>query len=291
LYRQRAEKEENAIDFSVFRQFSAPLTSNGFSIKYVLQGTERYQGAGSQYDVTAGMYLLTNAFWDCEVTIDSTTDVQGLCMDISPAILAEVMATHQMPAAPYPRQDYYDFLTSASFFEHCYPARHTATGQWLQQTVQRVAINDFADPLFAANYFYELAAIVLADQQQIYGGLCALESVKNSTRKDLLRRLMRGRDLIEDCYTEKLSVAAIAREATMSEYYFIRLFKQVFGVSPYRHALNRRLEMAARLLQDPNCSIAQIAWRCGFSDPQAFSKSFRQQYAQSPLQYQQRWLR
>ena len=81
-YRQRAEKEENAIDFSVFRQFHAPLTSNGFSIKYVVQGTERYRSPNSHYDVTAGMYLLTNAFWDCEVTIDSATDVQGLCLDI-----------------------------------------------------------------------------------------------------------------------------------------------------------------------------------------------------------------
>src|SRR3954471_18541370 len=90
VYRHRSEKENNVIDFSSFRQFQARFSSRSFSIKYVLSGTELYRINSRDYTINKGHYLLTNAFTNGEVVIDGVQDVQGICIELSPALLAEV---------------------------------------------------------------------------------------------------------------------------------------------------------------------------------------------------------
>ncbi|MEL6773004.1 MAG: helix-turn-helix transcriptional regulator, partial [Bacteroidota bacterium] len=91
-----------------------------------------------------------------------------------------------------------------------------------------------------------------------------------------------ARDVIEARFAEPLAVADIAREAALSEYHLIRSFKRVFGTTPYRYLLDRRLEAAALLLRTSERSVTEVAYEVGFSDLAAFSKAFKKHHGVAP---------
>lgn len=286
-YRKRCREEGNAIDFSCFRQLHKQLPSHGFSIKYVSEGAEMYHINEREYRVNQGCYLLTNAFTSCGVVINSPTDVHGVCIELSPALLAEVVAVNNAPSNPYPDRDFYDFLTTGRFFEHTYSAANTNLGRYLQAITPVLSATGFADELQAGEFFYNIAEYMITDQQEIHRFICSLDAVKNTTRKDLLGRLLKGKEMLDDCFTEKISIGEIAQAATMSEYYFIRLFKKVFHCSPHSYIVNKRLQHAYVLLLANRGSVADIAYQCGFTDIYSFSKAFKKTYKISPSEARQ----
>ena len=46
-----------------------------------------------------------------------------------------------------------------------------------------------------------------------------------------------------------------------------------------------RQNRAFRELKDPNLPISQVAWNCGFTDPNYFARWFRKKVGQSPRQW------
>jgi AraC family transcriptional regulator len=64
-------------------------------------------------------------------------------------------------------------------------------------------------------------------------------------------------------YDVKLS--DLCKVAGMSQYYFIRLFKQSLGITPHQYLTQQRIERAKELLKYQKISIAEISLRCGFT--------------------------
>lgn len=79
-----------------------------------------------------------------------------------------------------------------------------------------------------------------------------------------------------------LPVRELAERMGMSEKYFITYFRQQIGCSPRQFMNRQRMHLAAKMLSDPDSTIAQTAGTMGFSDPYAFSKAFRKYYGESP---------
>jgi AraC-like DNA-binding protein len=66
--------------------------------------------------------------------------------------------------------------------------------------------------------------------------------------KDVLLRLCRARDALRETRERPLTVAQIAREAGISTFHFIRLFKACFGETPHQVRLEAQVgpcQMAA----------------------------------------------
>ena len=94
-------------------------------------------------------------------------------------------------------------------------------------------------------------------------------------RADIKRRLCIARKLIDERYNEKLSCAMLAQAAGISRTYFIRLFGQAFGMSPYRYLMNVRLIMARRWLETSTESIDVIAAGVGFRSGANLGRAFK----------------
>ena len=80
---------------------------------------------------------------------------------------------------------------------------------------------------------------------------------------------------IEQHLAEPIPLATLAARARLSSCYFCRAFKQSFGTPPHRYHINRRIERAKALLDDPGQSVTDIALALGFSDTSSFSAAFR----------------
>ena len=101
-------------------------------------------------------------------------------------------------------------------------------------------------------------------------------------------QLLRARRYITDHLSDPgLSPATVAEALGMSVRYLHLLF-QAEGVSPFRWILERRLDLAARLLADPRQearSVTSIAFAVGFKDASHFTRVFKHRYAVGPRDY------
>lgn len=91
--------------------------------------------------------------------------------------------------------------------------------------------------------------------------------------------------LIEEKYSEPLSIDDIITNIPLSKYHFIRIFKQIMGVTPYHYLTNYRINTAKILLRSEDISIGEVAERCGFSDTSNFICQFKKHTGQKPLEY------
>ena len=100
-----------------------------------------------------------------------------------------------------------------------------------------------------------------------------------------LVRLCRARERLQDD-PDAPSVPALAREAGMSTYHFIRRFAAVFGETPHQHRTAARLERARQLLARGEHSVTEVCLELGFSSLGSFSDLFTRRVGQSPSRYQ-----
>lgn len=105
---------------------------------------------------------------------------------------------------------------------------------------------------------------------------------------DALRNLCRARDLLSEVQESRLSIEAVAREAAISPYHFIRQFEAVFGVTPHQYRIRRRLEQAKLLLAAGERSVTEVCMEVGFSSLGSFSALFAQRVGVPPSAYRRR---
>jgi AraC family transcriptional regulator len=99
------------------------------------------------------------------------------------------------------------------------------------------------------------------------------------------RKLQQAIAYIHDHLAEDLTIAAIADELEMSQYYFSRLFKQSIGVSPYRYVMEQRIEAAKHLLKKTLLPISAISQQVGFADQNQLTIQFRNLTGTTPSNY------
>ncbi len=94
-------------------------------------------------------------------------------------------------------------------------------------------------------------------------------------------------ELICEHYSESdYGLADFCRETGMSASQLYRKIKLLTGRSANYFLRRYRLEAGRRLLAlEPAATVAAIAYRIGFSDPNYFSQAFTRCYGQSPTQY------
>ncbi len=98
-------------------------------------------------------------------------------------------------------------------------------------------------------------------------------------------RIRQALQYIEDHLDQPLTYEQVAEAQHFSPYYFHRLFSAVVGATITAHIRNRRLARAAALIAGTSLSLLDICMTCGFDSPQAFARTFRAAYGQSPSHY------
>lgn len=96
------------------------------------------------------------------------------------------------------------------------------------------------------------------------------------------RRLERVLGFMEQNYAENLSLAELAREAGVSRFHFVRLFKECTGLTPHSYLIRLRMNAGAALLGDTDLGVQEIALMCGYASAAHFTAAFQRHYSLSP---------
>lgn len=86
-----------------------------------------------------------------------------------------------------------------------------------------------------------------------------------------------------------MTIAALAREAAMSERTFLRRFKEMTGSTPADWLLTLRIDCAKQLLEAGSASIEDIAMMAGFGSAATLRMHFRTVIGISPRDYRKRF--
>jgi AraC-like DNA-binding protein len=114
----------------------------------------------------------------------------------------------------------------------------------------------------------------------------AQHTVTNTTNRH--PAMQRALTYIETHLFEQIDLTTIARAACVSQSYCSALFKRHTGRGPMHWVLQRRIEESRRFLSLPYEPVKHIALRCGFNDPNYFSRLFKKKIGMSPRQYRRK---
>lgn len=94
-------------------------------------------------------------------------------------------------------------------------------------------------------------------------------------------------EYVKNNYEEQITVTHLATIFDISERNMRRLFNKYVGMSPNQFVNKVKIDKAIELLSkcQPNYSIKEVCYLCGFATPQYFSKIFKQVVGITPSDY------
>jgi transcriptional regulator GlxA family with amidase domain len=94
---------------------------------------------------------------------------------------------------------------------------------------------------------------------------------------------------IPDHLDEDLSVAALARRASMSDRNFARAFRRETGMTPGAYVEAARVERARIALESGDLPVEDVARQAGFGTVETMRRAFRRRVGVSPIDYRARF--
>ncbi len=94
--------------------------------------------------------------------------------------------------------------------------------------------------------------------------------------------------LIGNHVDRPLTLEFLARRAGFSPQHLNRVFQRTLGTTPLKYLAQLRMDRAAGMLAEGSLTIAQVARRVGYRDPEYFARHFRRAMGATPSEWRLR---
>jgi AraC-like DNA-binding protein len=279
----RALGRENAVLWGRGRVHRAADVPGPLSIKWVVRGTALWETDEASFVLDGTHFLVLNDGRRYSITVESRDPVETFCVLFKKNFVEDALRSLVTPdgrlldVGPEPPRPGVEFLETLRPADgRIVPAlreirarlgRGEATAPWIESRLRRLASS--------------LALL----RDDVRRAAARVPAVRASTREEILRRVCRARDFIEAHLPEPLDLERVARAACLSTFHFHRHFTAIFGETPHRYVVRRRLERARDLLRTTRAPVGWIALACGFPGPGALGTRFRLAYGAPPLRF------
>ena len=286
----------NAILWGRAKQYHVAEFPGPLSIKSVVRGSGVWGTAEAERVVDSGNYLVLNSGRPYSLTIDAREIVETFCLFFRPGFVEDVHRVDEVDSValldePFAAEQLQDKSTVANvggrlrveFFETLH-GHDALVSPVLKRMYTRVREGS-ATQEWLEDQFFAVASAMLRVRGRSAKQAGRIPAKKFSTRLELYKRLLRGKDFLDSFHAEELKLNEVARAACVSAYHFHRLFREVFGETPNQYLQRKRLERARELLRSTDRGVTEISMDVGFESSTSFSTLFRKSFGYSPREY------
>ena len=150
----------------------------------------------------------------------------------------------------------------------------------IQGIIDEILINPYSGSLQNIFLFAKtLELLVLCVDNYKRQGESTAQYLKNKIDK---AKIIAARDLINTRFSNPPNLSEIAREVGINEFKLKKGFKELFNSTVFGYMMDKRLNLANKMLEDTDKAISEISYEMGFSSPQHFSTTFKNRFGISP---------
>src|SRR5579863_5477611 len=245
------------------------------TLKLIVDGHATYIVGKKSYRLSQNEFLICNGGQDGIGIIDSKKEVSQFCIHIRPSVISDafrLLTSGDHIDLDKPMEEYPDF----QLFENSYNLNSSLTvSEPLRPLVGLIKEGRGEEIYLDEEWLLNFAEAIVLNEKNIRVSLNGLRAVRHTTRNEIMKRLLIGKEYIDSNFASNPRIADIASIAFMSEFFFYRNFKLAFRTTPYQYILDKKIALARELMQDENRGFAEIADSCGFPDIFTFSKAFK----------------
>ncbi|HEY0900113.1 MAG TPA: hypothetical protein VGD90_12315, partial [Sphingobacteriaceae bacterium] len=184
----------NIMISSCLDTLEADIRTRGLSIKYVARGRELYHLSKRDFNLTQGKYLLVNNNAPVLETRINTANTWGMCVDIEPGLVKDVLQQIVTPDLIDPVADLPKYFLTDELF-----VQENIAGPQLAGILEAMIkkISSHSGPEEPRELLFDLTAQIIRESMPTIGFYYRLKASRLSTRKELYRRILLGREVLE----------------------------------------------------------------------------------------------
>jgi AraC-like DNA-binding protein len=247
--------------------------AGSFSIKWMAEGRARYAVNRRPRTVSREAIMLVDQGQPYDMEFEARSGAQSFCLFFAEPLVREAWASREAGFAPTAEPGPLRGFPNLLF-------RPTARlGAILHGLV--AAGPDDDESVLEGRLLAALDEAVGAAHR--HRGLAGrIPAARPATRAHLLASLERARERIAAVGGVGCDLTGLAREAGLSKFHLLRLFKAVYGATPMAYAEKLRIERAAAALGATGRPVLEIAADAGYESQSAFAKAFRRWMGAAP---------
>jgi AraC family transcriptional regulator len=257
------------------RDFALSEPKGAFSLKWIPRGAALYSVDRLRHRLSGEDVLLLNAGQPYELEFLDRTGTESLCLFFSEPLLREAWSSNP---ASRPWQTSLPDFPNIGFRPDSILAGALAALR-----------RGFSSPQIPPGQLDEQLLLLLErliETSQDHRRLSdRIPAEKARTRRMLLGRVQRARQLIEDTSGAMPTLDELAAASGLSKFHMLRAFKATFGATPLKYAEACKVRRAMQLLRDTRQPVGDIAAAVGYESQSAFTRSFARHTGVTPRKY------
>ena len=146
----------------------------------------------------------------------------------------------------------------------------------LEEIMRNPGVNDIKQSVMSSMHITNLLTMMVM-------GKYSVDNVKGLTQhQEVLERAI---GFIRENYAQPITLEDFTMVTHLSKYYFLKLFKQFTGMTPYEYLINYRVNKAKKFLRSTDDPVSQVAYKVGFPDECNFIRKFKKITGTTPLNF------
>jgi AraC-like DNA-binding protein len=240
------------------------LPRAAFSVKFVLEGEERYVVDGRSYILRPGEVLIVEPGGLVDVHVAGVQGARGLCLYF-PTQESSGLAEQDLDLGPL----------------HL-PLVDRPFERWLSHAASVVTKRGDLDERASAHLLRSAGLGLPAFLDTMRARASRLNIASCERRTEVLRRVERARAYLHDHPGRPVPLEELAGVAGLSRFHLARSFQAVHRAPPAAYHRKHRLDQAAAMLSHRNVPLVEVADAYGFSDQSSFTRAFSREYGVPP---------
>lgn len=103
--------------------------------------------------------------------------------------------------------------------------------------------------------------------------------------KEQLMAVQRMQDYIEEHLEQDITLSMLSEVSLFSPWHSYRLFRDYLGLTPAEYIRRLRLSRSAMRLKKEKCRVIDVAYACGFSSVDGYTRAFFKEFGCNPGEY------